>query len=127
MSRAEAAKTCFIPDGVKLLSSAISAAIAAACGAAADVPKNGLKPGVAVITPSAAAISGFWRTSPPVEEKSPGVMGVPSGSKKTRRGPSELKVSTGGLSPASKTPGTPLMFAAATLTAATPHASIAVL
>lgn len=37
----------------------ISAAIAPACGAAAEVPKNGLKPGAAVLTPSAAVISGF--------------------------------------------------------------------
>src|SRR5262245_23693261 len=39
-------------------------------------------------------MSGFWRRSPPVAEKSPGVIGVPSAWKKMRRGPSELKVST---------------------------------
>jgi hypothetical protein len=69
-------------------------AIAAACGAAADVPKNGLKPGVAVLTPSAAVTSGFCRIAPPLEEKFPAVIGVPSAWKKIRRGPSELKVST---------------------------------
>ena len=36
-------------------------------------------------------MSGFCRTSPPVEVKLPGVIGVPSGLKKTRRGPSEVK------------------------------------
>ncbi len=39
-----------------------SAATAAAWGAAADVPKNGLRPepgGKVVLTPSAAAMSGF--------------------------------------------------------------------
>jgi hypothetical protein len=69
----------------------ISAAIAAACGAAADVPKNGAKPGTPVLTPSAAVTSGFWRTMPPVELKSPGVNGVPSAAKNMRRGPSEVK------------------------------------
>src|SRR6185503_14214068 len=43
-------------------------AMAAACGAAADVPKNGLKPGAAHDTPSAAAKSGFWRINPPVAD-----------------------------------------------------------
>jgi hypothetical protein len=45
-----------------------SAAIAPACGAAAEVPKNGLRPepgGSVVETPSAAARSGLLRTSPP--------------------------------------------------------------
>src|SRR5215475_14720202 len=71
-------------------------AIAAACGAAAEVPKNGLgnPPTPVMETPSAAVISGFWRRRPPVARKSPGVIGVPSAWKKTRRGPSELKVST---------------------------------
>ena len=44
-----------------------SAAIAAACGAAADVPKNGAKQSIDVLTPSAAVMSGFCRTVPPVE------------------------------------------------------------
>src|SRR5947199_5275706 len=74
----------------------ISAAIAAACGAAADVPKNGLgnPPTPDTDTPSAAVISGFDSTVPPVDEKFPGVRGVPSALKKNRRGPSELNVST---------------------------------
>ena len=70
--------------------STISAAIAAACGAAAEVPLNGPNPGVAVDTPSAAAISGVSSTFPPVAEKSPGVTAVPSASKNMRRGPFEL-------------------------------------
>ena len=36
-----------------------NAVIAAACGAAADVPKNEPNPGTEVATPSAAVISGF--------------------------------------------------------------------
>src|SRR5437879_980254 len=40
-------------------------------------------------------MSGFWRGSPPVDEKLPGVIAAPSGLKKTRRGPSELKDSIG--------------------------------
>src|ERR1044072_8339227 len=76
-----------------------SAAIAAACGAAADVPKNELNPGTEVSTPSAAVMSGLARTAPPVELKLPGVMAVPFALKKTRRGPSELKVSTGLVEP----------------------------
>ena len=39
-------------------------------------------------------MSGFWRTVPPVDEKFPGVIGLPSAWKNTRLGPSELKVST---------------------------------
>src|SRR5262249_34193425 len=54
-------------------------AIAAACGAAAEVPKNGLNPGVATATPSAAAMSGFCRKRPPVEETLPGVISLLSG------------------------------------------------
>ena len=54
------------------------AAMAARCGADADVPKKGSKPGVAVDTPSAPVTSGLGRTAPPVDEKLPGVMGVPS-------------------------------------------------
>ena len=56
-----------------------SAAIAAACGAEADVPKNGdgKPPTPVTLTPSAAVMSGFWRTSPPVEERL-AVYGVPS-------------------------------------------------
>src|SRR5512135_1814795 len=71
-----------------------NAAIAAACGAAAEVPKKVLKPGAAQLTPSAAVRSGFCASAPPVDEKFPGVIGVLSGLKKWRRGPSELKVST---------------------------------
>ena len=62
--------------------------MAAAWGAAAEVPVKEAKPGTEVETSSAAARSGFWRRTPPVEEKSPGVSAVPSASKKTRRGPS---------------------------------------
>lgn len=87
-------------------SSSSSAAIAAAWGAAAEVPQKVAKPGVAVLTQSAAAKSGFWRSSPPVAEKSPGVSGVPSARKKTRRGPSELKLSTGSL-PSNAPPAPP--------------------
>src|SRR4030095_1151960 len=76
--------------------------MAATCGAAADVPKKLRKFGREVDTPSAAAMSGFWYTSPPVEEESPGVRGVRSGWKKTRRGPSELKDSTGLTEPPTK-------------------------
>ena len=42
----------------------IRAAAAAACGAAAEVPKNGFRPpfsGSVVLTPSGATTSGFWR------------------------------------------------------------------
>ena len=39
-----------------------SVATAAALGAAALVPKKGLKPGADVLTPSAPARLGFWRT-----------------------------------------------------------------
>src|ERR1017187_10545703 len=70
------------------------AAMAAACGAAQLVPKKGAKPGGVVVTPSAAVKSGFSSTLPPVELKLPGVMGVPSGLKNIRRGPSELNFST---------------------------------
>ena len=56
-----------------------SAAIAAACGAAADVPKNGAKSGTLVVTPSAAVMSGLRRSSPPVDVKLPGVFAVPLG------------------------------------------------
>src|SRR4051812_23004853 len=71
-------------------------AIAAACGAAADVPKNddGNPPTPVTLTPSAAVMSGFCRSTPPVEERFPAVYGEPSAAKNTRRGPSELKVST---------------------------------
>ena len=73
----------------------MSAMIAAACGAAADVPKNcpGKSPAPVTNTPSAAVRSGFCNTAPPVDEKLPGVTAVPSPRKKTRRGPSELNVS----------------------------------
>src|SRR5438132_527494 len=55
-----------------------SAAIAAACGAAAEVPKNGWKPLTEVATPSAAVMSGLVRVAPPVEDTLPGVIAVPS-------------------------------------------------
>src|SRR2546428_421218 len=47
-----------------------SAAIAAACGPAAEVPKNGLgnPPTPVTPTPSAAATPGFCRTWPPVAD-----------------------------------------------------------
>ena len=74
-----------------------SAATEAADGAAADVPKNGFSPdpaGNVVETPSAPVISGLLRTVPPVDEKSPGVIGDPSALKKMRRGPSDVNSST---------------------------------
>ena len=74
--------------------SSIKAPIAAACGAAAEVPQNVEKPGVAVDTHVAAVRSGFCSSFPPVEEKLPDVIAVPSGWKKIRRGPSELSVWT---------------------------------
>ena len=82
--------------------STINAPIAPAWGAAAEVPKNREKPGVEVETPSAATRSGFCSKRPPVDEKSPAVIAVPSASKKIRRGPSELNVSTDSVP--SKTP-----------------------
>ena len=77
------------------LADLIKPAIAAAVGAAHDVPKNGLpKPPTPVTElPSEAAMRGCWKTVPPVEEKFPGVKAVPSPWKKLRRGPSELNVS----------------------------------
>ena len=101
--------------------SSIKAAMPAACGAAAEVPLNVSKPGVEVETASAAARSGFCSTRPPVDEKFPGVIAVPSASKKIRRGPSELYVSTDSVP--SKTPPSPP--ASPTSTAATPIASCA--
>jgi hypothetical protein len=89
-----AARICAgVKDGLADLS---NPAIAAACGAAAEVPKNrlGNPPTPVTETPSAAVMSGFWRRRPPVAEKSPGVIGVPSAWKKMRRGPSELESST---------------------------------
>ena len=72
-----------------------NAAIAPACGAAAEVPKNVLNPPMLVETPSAAVMSGLFRTMPPFvpNKKLPGVTGVPSGFRKIRRGPSELNLS----------------------------------
>src|SRR5438067_2405276 len=89
-----AVRTCaVVNDG---LADLIRAAIAAACGAAADVPKNGLGklPTPVIDTPSAAVMSGLASTVPPVDERFPGVIGTPFAWKKIRRGPSELKVST---------------------------------
>src|SRR4051812_27135757 len=53
-----------------------SAMIAAACGAAADVPKNcvGNGPAPDTATPSAAVKSGFCSTAPPVDDRSEGVI-----------------------------------------------------
>ena len=86
-----AVRTCAgVSEGTPDLS---SAAIAAACGAAAEVPKNGLKPGAAVDTPSAAVMTGCWRTTPPENVRLPGVSSAPLGLRITRRGPSELKLS----------------------------------
>src|SRR6266853_437628 len=59
-----------------------TAAIAPAFGAAADVPKNtgSGKVSSAIVTPSAAVISGLLRTTPPLLLKStlPGVTAEPS-------------------------------------------------
>src|SRR5262249_48286648 len=57
--------------------------------AAAEVPKNGENPFTEPTVPSAAVTSGLDRTAPPVWVKLPGVIGVPSAVKNTRRGPSE--------------------------------------
>ena len=46
------------------------------------MPKKRANPGTVVTTPSAAVISGFWRTCG---------AGVPSAAKKIRRGPSDVK------------------------------------
>ncbi len=121
MSRADALSAARIWAGVGVgLNERSRAAMAAAWGAAAEVPKNGLKPGIAAeeVTPSAAVMSGFWRTVPPVDEKFPGVIGVPPGVKNIRRGPSELKVSTGFVTPPTKAAGAELATSvAATLKA----------
>src|ERR1019366_7979118 len=91
MSKLVVVKRVRIWDGVRAgLYDFSSAAMAAACGAAAEVPKKGVNAARSVDTPSAAAISGFCRTAPPEAEKLPGVIGVPSAWKKTWRGPSEL-------------------------------------
>src|SRR5581483_52955 len=70
----------------------IRAAIAAACGAAADVPKNGEPnpPTPVTDTPSAAVMSGLLRTCPPLDDTLPGVIAAPVDVKKMCRGPSEL-------------------------------------
>jgi hypothetical protein len=57
-------------------------AMAAVWGAAAEVSQNGLKGGAgyAVVTQSAAVMSGFRRSRPPPAKRTlPGVMGVPFG------------------------------------------------
>ena len=68
-----------------------SAATAAACGAAADVPKKGANPGTEVDTPSDAVMTGYcWVRPPPVPiKKLFGVTAVPFGLKNLRAGPSE--------------------------------------
>jgi hypothetical protein len=57
------------------------AAMAAAWGAAAEVPQNEVNPGVVVVTQSAAVMSGFWSSRPPPEAKVtfPGVIALPFG------------------------------------------------
>jgi hypothetical protein len=60
MSMAEARRPLRSWAGVNVgTADFINAAIAAACGAAAEVPTNGAKPGTDVLTPSAAVRSGF--------------------------------------------------------------------
>src|ERR1700722_19125265 len=95
--------------------------MAAACGVAADVPKNGVKPLTDTLTPSAAVMSGFWRIAPPVEEKFPAVIAVPFALKKTWRGPSELNNSTGLFVPPKNASG----YEFATSVAATQNALLA--
>ena len=72
----------------------INAAIAAELGAAAEVPQKGVKPGVVVVSQSAAAISGFCSNVPPTQENrtQPGVMAVVAGTglRNSFLGPSEL-------------------------------------
>ena len=82
MSSAEA----FMDDTIWALVAAglaplIRAAMAAAVGAAAEVPQNGMKPGVVVVPQSPAAMSTFCRVVPPLVANSrlPGVMAVPFG------------------------------------------------
>lgn len=55
--------------------------MAAAWGAAAEVPQNEVNPGVVVVTQSAAVMSGFWSSRPPPEAKVtfPGVIALPFG------------------------------------------------
>ena len=74
----------------------IRAAIAAAWGAAAEVPKNGLKFRVATDTPSAAARSASSNTAG--GGKLPALL-LSVGLKKILLGPSELKGSTGLVEP----------------------------
>ena len=57
----------------------LNPAMAAAWGAAAEVPQNLVCPGQEVTTQSAAVMSGFCRTRPPLARKFPGVMAEPSG------------------------------------------------
>src|SRR5690348_11649963 len=82
MSRAVPLRMVLTWEGVRHgLYDLSNAAIAAACGAAAEVPWKGLKPlfvDKSGATSSAAVMSGFGRTVPPVDEKLPGVIGVPS-------------------------------------------------
>src|SRR5262245_9283765 len=96
--------------------------MAAACGAAAEVPKNGLNPGVRALVPSAAAMSGLTSRMPPLvpNRKFPGVIGVPSALKNMRRGPSELNPSVGLSAPPGNTRVVPRALFHAT--AATPKA-----
>ena len=64
------------------LTDLISAATAAAWGAAADVPKNGRKPGVLDDAPSAAVTSGLMSRAPPLVPNRTllSVIGLPAGS-----------------------------------------------
>src|SRR5437879_2439615 len=122
MSRAVLVSTLRTSPGVSVgLYDLTRAAIAAACGAAAEVPKNGENPGTAVETPSDAVMTGYCRTAPPVEVKFVGVIAVPSAWKNILRGPSEVKFSTGFCAPPMKEPGK----AVATSTAATEKAFVA--
>src|SRR5436305_4537549 len=92
------------------LADSSSAATPAALGAAALVPKNGSNGGPRVVeTPSAAAISGFARTSGEASR-------WPVASKKWVTGPRELNDST------SSRPGSPALIAA---TAIAPRAAAA--
>jgi hypothetical protein len=97
--------------------------MAAAWGAAAEVPGNVSNPGTEVFPRLAAVTSGFCRTVPPVEEKFPTEMDEPSGLKKTRRGPSELNFSTLCFEPPTKTlvGEAPAALTAATLKASGTH------
>ena len=82
MSSAVVISALLICDPVKLgLADLISAAIAAACGAAAEVPQKGMKPGVVVVTQSVAARSTLFNKVPPLVPNKilPDVICAPAG------------------------------------------------